>query len=182
MENSFSTYICYAPDGLFWLNLYDTISHPKKTHGWFSSTSIDWLSSSTTVRMVAAVTQVGWCRATICPKGGRKKSARSNSREKSPPQTNTLAFTIMPQCRPLKARAPWDMNRNARPLSQQLCLQNNTLSIFSAIFGCPKTAPSEWKRARSSTCSVRRSRLRPRVCSPLRGAFLRARAREGNEN
>ena len=21
-ENSFSTYVCYAPDGLFWLNLY----------------------------------------------------------------------------------------------------------------------------------------------------------------
>ena len=23
-ENSFSTYVCYAPDGLFWLNLYVT--------------------------------------------------------------------------------------------------------------------------------------------------------------
>ena len=22
VENSFSTYVCYAPDGLFWLNLY----------------------------------------------------------------------------------------------------------------------------------------------------------------
>ena len=24
VKNSFSTYLCYAPDGLFWLNLYMT--------------------------------------------------------------------------------------------------------------------------------------------------------------
>ena len=25
VKNSFSTYVCYAPDGLFWLNLYNAI-------------------------------------------------------------------------------------------------------------------------------------------------------------
>ena len=25
VENSFSTYVCYAPDGLFWLNLYFSV-------------------------------------------------------------------------------------------------------------------------------------------------------------
>ena len=27
VENSFSTYVCYAPDGLFWLNLYIIICY-----------------------------------------------------------------------------------------------------------------------------------------------------------
>ena len=28
VKNSFSTYVCYAPDGLFWLNLYSKILYP----------------------------------------------------------------------------------------------------------------------------------------------------------
>ena len=31
VENSFITYVCYAPDGLFWLNLYLAHNHPHIT-------------------------------------------------------------------------------------------------------------------------------------------------------
>ena len=44
-KDSFSTYVCYAPDGLFWLNLY----HTEKGYGTFFSDLtflvVEWLSN-----------------------------------------------------------------------------------------------------------------------------------------
>ena len=38
VENSLSTYVCYAPDGLFWLNLYPCMSWEIECNGKLSKT------------------------------------------------------------------------------------------------------------------------------------------------
>ena len=47
VENSFSTYVCYAPDGLFWLNLYTYFAGNSFSN--FGTTAGSMLSGNSTL-------------------------------------------------------------------------------------------------------------------------------------
>ena len=41
VKNSFGTYVCYAPDGLFWLNLYNIEKYTKQMESFFTGKRLD---------------------------------------------------------------------------------------------------------------------------------------------